>query len=53
MIVEHDIEDPNLRVPFVRGINSELHDNMRDFSDASTRFRTGHMNGAIPVTLER
>lgn len=32
VIIEDDIEDPNLMVPFVRGINSELHDNMRDFS---------------------
>ena len=32
VILEEDIEDPNLMVPFVRGINSELHDNFRDFS---------------------
>ena len=32
VIVEEDVEDPNLMVAFVRGINSELHDNMRDFS---------------------
>ena len=32
VIIEDDIEDPNLMVAFVRGINSELHDNMRDFS---------------------
>lgn len=32
VIIEDDIEDANLMVAFVRGINSELHDNMRDFS---------------------
>lgn len=32
VILEDDIEDPNLMVAFVRGINSELHDSMRDFS---------------------
>ncbi len=32
VIVEDDVENPNLMVAFVRGINSELHDNMRDFS---------------------
>lgn len=34
VIVEDDIEDPNLMIPLVRGINSELHDNMRDFDGA-------------------
>jgi hypothetical protein len=32
VIIEDDIEDPALMVPLIRGINSELHDNMRDFS---------------------
>lgn len=32
VILEEDIYDRNLMVPFVRGINSELHDSMRDFS---------------------
>ena len=31
VIIEDDIEDEDLMIPFVRGINSELHDNMRDF----------------------
>ncbi len=31
VIIEDDIRDPTLMIPFVRGINSELHDNMRDF----------------------
>ncbi len=32
VIIEDDINDPDLMMAFVRGINSELHDNMRDFS---------------------
>lgn len=33
VIIEDDVRDPALMLPLVRGINSELQDNMRDFDE--------------------
>lgn len=33
VIIEDDVRDPALMLPLVRGINSELQDNMRDFEE--------------------